>query len=479
RSPGSRLRNAAVIGSATLAAVALVVFAVRLKQRRGDDGGAAHHAAAGQGQEPLPYINYAPVRPEQRGKAGTTTYLKDKAFRGYNLYVPKPDSAALLVDMQGEIVHRWSSKEGLAPHPLDRWRGWFTVRMAKNGDLYAALDHNALIKLDWNSKLLWKATDVAAHHEVRIADDGDVYAIAGDLRMADVGGKSRLIEDNYVAVVSPEGQVKKRISFYDLFAKNPDLMKILDERAARTFRRLDREGLDALVKKKASLDKLKTLTSTGKLEGASLYDEFLLTRDVPGIPCDLFHANALVLLKDHPGGLWKDGDILASFRYMSLLVAFDPTDLHVKWWWGPGEVFGQHNPSVLPNGDLLIYDNGTWRPGTGRRGGGGAGKYTRLVELDPVAKKIVWTYEATPRDSFYSPGSGTAQLLPNGDILVGEEDGRAFEIAKDSKETVWEYYNPRFDPTGQRRSGMYRIERLAPEVVEPLLGAGNTPAAAH
>jgi hypothetical protein len=476
-SASPRGRNLPVFIVGGVAALALVVVGVVLFTR-------PTSAVAPEKQrppdEPLPYVNYVPVRSDQRGKVGTTTFLKEQASPGYNLYVQKPDSAALLIDMQGEIVHRWASTEGQAEHPLDRWRGFRTVRMTPKGDLYAAIDHKALIKLDWSSHLLWKA-DVAAHHEIVIADDGDVYAMGAELRLVQIDGHDRAIEDDVVVVVSPEGTIKRKISLFDVFAADATLMKQLADLTNRRFAKLDKKGLAALVKKRpGSLEQLEAFSRTAHVDGLDAYENFKLSRDVPGGAGDVFHANAIVLLKDHPKGIWKDGDIMVSFRYLNLLVAFDPADDHVKWTWGPGEVSGQHQPSILPNGDVLVYDNGSWRKGDGegrrrrrRRAQGdagapGNGKYSRIIEVDPVSKSIVWSYEGTPPSSFYSPAEGGAQLLPNGDILAAEEGGRAFEITR-SKQIVWEYFNPKFDETGKARSGMYRMERLPVDVVAPLL----------
>src|SRR5262249_34729869 len=154
------------------------------------------------------------------------------------------------------------------------------------------------------------------------------------------------------------------------------------------------------------IERAETLMRTAKVDGMAPYDVWKLSRAIPGAPCDVFHANAIVLLKNHPQGLWKEGDLMVSFRHQSLVLVFDPATKKVKWSWGPGEVSGQHEPSVLPNGNVLVFDNGTWRAGTRAERAGGkdeTARYSRIVEVDPTSKKIVWSYEATPRWSLYSP----------------------------------------------------------------------------
>ena len=131
----------------------------------------------------------------------------------------------------------------------------------------------------------------------------------------------------------------------------------------------------------------------------------------------------------------------------------------------------QHHPSVLPNGNILIFDNGHRR------------KFSRILELDPRSEEIVWQYQADPPEGFYSESRGAAQALPNGNVLITDSDhGRAFEITR-SGEVVWEFWNPDLSSDGQRRATIYRFGRLfpsdrssvnwPPELVRPRGAAGQ------
>ena len=111
-------------------------------------------------------------------------------------------------------------------------------------------------------------------------------------------------------------------------------------------------------------------------------------------------------------------------------------------------MLGPHMPTMLPNGHLLIYDNGQ-NAAVRRRG------YTRVLELDPLTKKIVWEYKADPPKSFYSPSRGSSQRLPNGNVLIAESDsGRLFEVTSQG-EIVWEFLNPDLHKNGWRMA-LYR-----------------------
>ncbi|MFC2154850.1 arylsulfotransferase family protein, partial [Candidatus Altiarchaeota archaeon] len=90
----------------------------------------------------------------------------------------------------------------------------------------------------------------------------------------------------------------------------------------------------------------------------------------------------------------------------------------------------QHEPVLLENGNILIFDN---------RGPGGS---SRVLEFDPFTLEIVWQYEGTSSHPFYSELLGTNQRLPNGNTLITESKrGRVFEVTPEN-ELVWEYRNP-------------------------------------
>ena len=99
-------------------------------------------------------------------------------------------------------------------------------------------------------------------------------------------------------------------------------------------------------------------------------------------------------------------------------------------------LFGQHNPTFLPNGNISVFDNGSYRP---------EGARSRIVEIDPKTNKIVWEFSTkkvrTP-NSFYTPFQGSAQKLENGNYLVCSTlHGHLFEVTPE-KEVVWDFVNP-------------------------------------
>ena len=81
---------------------------------------------------------------------------------------------------------------------------------------------------------------------------------------------------------------------------------------------------------------------------------------------------------------------------------------------------------------------------------------------------------SSPKD-FFSATRGGCQEQPNGNILIAESNkGRVFEITP-AGEIVWEYFSE-FTDGGNKmkeRGAIYRMERLEPRFVEPLLKDKN------
>ncbi len=128
---------------------------------------------------------------------------------------------------------------------------------------------------------------------------------------------------------------------------------------------------------------------------------------------------------DHPNSLTfdLDGNYIMSFRNMGAVVKVDMHSGAIMWQLGgrlnqfqirndPLRFFsGQHFVRVLPNGHLLLFDNGLrHKPAISR-----AVEYA-LDETHKVAT-MVWDYE--PHPALLSTAFGSAQRLSNGNTLVG------------------------------------------------------------
>lgn len=129
---------------------------------------------------------------------------------------------------------------------------------------------------------------------------------------------------------------------------------------------------------------------------------------------DWVHANSLAL-GDH-------GNVILSLNWLDQVISIAPNWKSIEWKAGgrastfafdAGSSFqGQHTAAMLPNGHLLMFDNGRDRVGDRR--------YSRGLELAldrrSGAARAVWSFRPTP--DIYAPYVGATRRLANGNTLV-------------------------------------------------------------
>ena len=132
-----------------------------------------------------------------------------------------------------------------------------------------------------------------------------------------------------------------------------------------------------------------------------------------------------------------DENLLVSFRDISTVVMINRRTGAIYWKLGAPPLSGQHAPHILSNGNVLLFDNGPHRLDH-------SFPFSRVLEIDPATKAIVWKYQETRVSDFFSPRISNAQRLPNGNTFINEGwFGRLFEVTREGA-VVWEYVNPYF-----------------------------------
>ncbi|MDD5254887.1 MAG: arylsulfotransferase family protein [Candidatus Omnitrophica bacterium] len=171
--------------------------------------------------------------------------------------------------------------------------------------------------------------------------------------------------------------------------------------------------------------------------------------------------NACEVLNDSPAAKgnssFRKGNILFSFSALNIIGVLDYPNGNVLWAWPCAEVIveGHHATTMLPSGNILIFDNGIHRG------------WSRVVELNPITECMEWEYHAEPKESFFSKTMSSAQRLPNGNTLICEaEKNRIFEITPEG-EIVWDFISDFNTKTGCDL--IYRATRYSPGYVQPLL----------
>jgi hypothetical protein len=316
--------------------------------------------------------------------------------------------------MDGRVLHEWSAK--LADDDT-----WQHVEMTPEGDLFVVVKGQTILRIGWDSTIKW-SNQLRVHHDVALAENGDIYTMARKDAVVRVGGLPVPIIDETIVIFSPDYTIKKEIRFLDLF--KDDLPANLVSRSYRWL--LNPMNLKSLID--GSRNALYALR--------------------PRTPSDVLHSNTLEIIDRDINDVFRKGNLLICIRNLDLIGVIDRDTHELVWSWGAGVLERPHHPMLLENGHLLMFDNGTVR------------RYTRILELDPASNRIVWVYEAEPKETFFSKTRGGNQRLPNGNTLITNSDtGQAFEVTREG-EVVWEFYNPEIRAEDNKRAAIYRMMRI-------------------
>jgi hypothetical protein len=288
--------------------------------------------------------------------------------------------------MQGDVLHRWryEFKDVWQDYPAGNefpsTTFWRRAYLYPNGDLLAIFDGLGMIKLDRDSRLLW-AHPGREHHDLEVLPDGRIYVLTREARLIPQIHPEEPILEDFVSILTPEGQELERISILESFRSSP-YWQPWQERMAKAGYTLGANTLEVL--------------------DGSIADR---------------------------APAFRAGNVLVSLLTVDTIGVIDLEQRKFVWA-RTGGFMAQHDPTVLPNGNLMVFDN------QGDRG------RSRVFEVDPVQGGVSWFYAGSPDRPFFSKTCGVAQRLPNGNTLITESDGgRAFEVTQD-KAIVWEFYNP-------------------------------------
>jgi hypothetical protein len=335
----------------------------------------------------LEAVGYAAgSNPSGAGATGVVVHDFARAFQGLNFYVSGHAPEAILMDMAGRVLHRWSYAFGdvWPDHPIhpgvDKVDYWRRAYLFENGDVLAIFDGLGIIKLDKSSRLIW-AEAGGQHHDLEVLPNGEIYVLTRAAHLVPrVDPKLPVLED-FVAVLDSNGKLVREIS----------LLECLENSKFRNI-----------------------WTGVRKRDG------------------DLFHTNSLRVLSGELSGQlpeFRKGRVLTSMLWLNAIAVVDLEERKVVWA-HRGTYRQQHDPRLLANGALLLFDNK------------GAGQASRVQEYDAATMELKWEYSGSEKSPFFSGTCGVAQRLPNGNTLITESDlGRALEVTP-GREIVWEFLSP-------------------------------------
>jgi len=342
-------------------------------------------------------------------KKHVTVYNEELAYKGLNLYASGHATEAILTDLQGNELHKWSYNfwdiwpnyeppRSVAFHNHEFFR---RVHLLAGGELLAIFEGIGLVKLDKDSNLLW-VYDGKAHHDLFVDSDGKIYVLTRKAGINPKYNKENPILEDFVTILSGEGKELRSIS----------VLKSLENSSyASILSRMRKKG-------------------------------------------DIFHTNTIEVLDGtlaHRSEAFRKGNVLISIRRLDLVCVVDMERESVVWALS-GLWRSQHQPTILNDGTMLVFDN---------RGNNGK---SRVIRFDPFSQEVIWVYSGTSKAPLYSFDCGSCEELPNGNILISESNnGRAFEVTPD-KTIVWEFFNPhRAGANNELIADLFEAIRLGPD----------------
>ena len=399
------------------------------------------------------------------GSTGTIQYDAERSSGGYTLFSPTAARASYLIDMQGQVVHKWDLPEGMSIFKQ--------VYLLPNGNLLRGIKPServmdkqgpggTLQELNWSGELVWEyqSSDPLSRLRedyVRLPNGNTIFlafdqvsrqaALALGATPERIGAGVETLWPNKVVEIDPSGRTVWEWRFWDHYSSDQ----------AHNTQDPGRVDINLVEVPIAEINRDMSHSSTLDYDPASdrilisaritseiyLIDHSTADADDParGIAAARGPAGAIVARFGNPGnyggGLAQRGS--------------DP---------GDRLFFAQHGPgwieSGLPGaGHLLVHNNGVGRTGT--EPGSWLGRalqilrrfllsntddYATIDEIDPASGEVVWRFRAEHPQAISSFVMGGAQRLPNGNTHVTSgQHGHLFEVTPDGA-VVWEFLSP-------------------------------------
>ncbi|WP_067490925.1 aryl-sulfate sulfotransferase [Actinomadura hibisca] len=338
----------------------------------------------------------------RRRGTGLIALDADRAFDGYTLFAPLTGTGEVyLIDLHGTVVHRWKMPHRPGRHARILPNG----NLAYNGTLpdqptlFAMWDKyrgGSMAEVTPDGEIVREHIDPMQHHDAHhLGDGGVIYAALEPLRGAEAAAVRGGVPGS-----EADGTVW-----------------------ADTVKQVDAAG---------------NLVWSWRVADHLDRDEYALHEAYSREHWPLINSVRPL----------ADGNILASLRSVSAVVVISRETGEILWRTEPGVVSQQHCPTELADGNILIFDNGVFRPHRDV-------PFSRVIEVERSSGKVVWEYHDPSREAFFAPFMGAAQRLPNGNTLVTDSPGgRIFEVTAEGY-LCWEYVVPYFG--GYREAEVGRL----------------------
>jgi hypothetical protein len=351
---------------------------------------------------------------------GLTYHRPQLSVKGYTLVTPLGGTAAFLVDMDGRFVHHWDLRDirpmctrllpdgnllvvgqeqkFLPPVPVDQ----FKPQPPFEQHIRRLGGGCSVVReLDWDSKVTWEHAETAVHHDVvRLPNGNTLFPVWVEMPAE----AARRVRGGYV---QPREKLPPLLG--------DDLVEI-DRHGKEVWRARTWELFDARKDPLCPIDRRWEWTHVNSVD-----------------------VNA-------------EGDVLFSCRNNSRVGIISRATGALTWKYGFPDTAHQHHASFVNGGNVMIFDNGMHGMGMGA---------SRILEVNPANNEVVWRYEGSPQQQFYSGHISGATRLPGGNVLICEgTSGRLLEVTRRG-EIAWEWWNPVYNtrPDGQSMGWLFRSYR--------------------
>ena len=324
---------------------------------------------------------------------------------------PKHGCMAMVMERDGTVLHTWEADSAalFSDEMLAGFKGHASwdkvyvqgVELADNGDLVVTFQGTNIFpyqvgvaRFGWDGTLKWVKAD-SSHHWPTVDSQGDILTPIARIEhdVPKIAGTRQDLNCTYgtifqegVQILAPDGTEVSRFWMDDLVRKS------------------DKQGL-----------------------AYSVRDD-----------CDPYHVNGVdevnAALAARLDGV-EEGDLVVSLRSSSSLVILDRVDGSIKRIL-QGPMVAQHSPRVLPDGDIIVFDN---------MGGQNTKVGTRILILDPVAETARTAFPVEldgPGGDIDSREEGAVRASPDGrHALIAETlNGRIIEADLETGKAIWILY---------------------------------------
>lgn len=402
----------------------------------------------------IAFFIFTPTVLKAQNTVGTITNTEN-SFNGYTLFTSEKET--YLINNCGEVINQWSSD-----YPPGN-----AVYLLEDGSLLRAckIENNSIVfggtggrieKFNWEGDLIWSYnysdSNKVQHHDIYPLPNGNILVLA-----ATVISSTEAIE----AGRDPSKLTNERLFNEQIIEIEPAGLNNANIIWEWNIKDHLIQEFDATKNNYGIVSENPQLLDINYLGGLSGNENWLhvnsiqYNEDLDQIVLSSRHMNEIYII-DHStttsqaasntGGLYgKGGDFL--YRWGNPEAYNQGTQDDRK-------LFGQHYPHWIPEGlpnagRLIMFNNGFGRspsysevfittPPTDSEG---VYTYTPNTAYGPDFVNYTYT-DPNNQTNFFSRILSSAQMLPNGNILICDGDSGYFFEIDNNENIVWEYINP-------------------------------------